>query len=163
MPTYGLFCFNIWNWSITSCSVITMSDSSQGDSVGEIRELKRRNWSEVFIRAFDLSKGWVIILLFTLIGLDVVFLFLNWQIDLATLYHFPGGIDLSTNVFWSSDKYSFLTNIKCIHWQEHSTLFFFPKLISMLQKSILMFNKTFYNVARTHVFILRQNLNKNEP
>jgi hypothetical protein len=30
---YGvnLFIFKIWNWSITSCSVITMSDSS-GDS-----------------------------------------------------------------------------------------------------------------------------------
>ena len=28
----GLFLFKIWNWSITSCSIITMSDSSQGDS-----------------------------------------------------------------------------------------------------------------------------------
>ena len=30
----GLFIFKIWNWSITSCSVITMSDSSEGDSGG---------------------------------------------------------------------------------------------------------------------------------
>jgi hypothetical protein len=30
----GLFIFKIWNWPITSCSVITMSDSSQDDSGG---------------------------------------------------------------------------------------------------------------------------------
>ena len=140
MPTYqdrhGLLFLNIWNWSITSCSVITMSEFTRwlwgksGSSSVDI-EVKYS------LRAFDLSKGWVIILLFTLIGLDVVFLFLNGQIDLATLYHFPGGIDWSTNVFWSLDKYSFFISRLDQH-KKHTlkgtlnSFFLFPKLISML-------------------------------
>ena len=78
------------------------------------------------LRAIDLSKGWVIILLFTLIGLDVVILFLNWQIDLATLHHLPGGIVLSTNVFWSLDKYSFLTSRTREITSFLISLYFFP-------------------------------------
>ena len=56
--------------------------------------------------------------------LDVVVLFLKWQIDLANLHHLPGGIVFkSTNVFGSLNKYLFLTSgtnldLTCITFTE---------------------------------------------
>ena len=102
----GLFLFRTSNWSCMSCSVIWISESSNGHKGGNSGRLVSSVMSDAIevkklLSASALSSGCIRILLFTLRGLEHVLVLLIFPIDLAIRHHFPGGTVLSTRLFWS--------------------------------------------------------------